>query len=111
MLIPLATLIVFGVAKIALNTIVSAMPSRFALRTACRSDPAPPSFVLVTVKVAGTVRSSSRTRPRADGRAGRTAGRVSGSVSSRRMTRRIREPWQAVGGGVWASRAARGGVS
>jgi hypothetical protein len=35
-----------------LNTIVSVPPAAFAARISWRSDPAPESFVLVTVKVA-----------------------------------------------------------
>src|SRR5262245_4142361 len=50
-------------ARLVLKTILSGAASALASRTACRRLPGPASFRLVTLKVDGTVRSSSTSRP------------------------------------------------
>src|SRR5262249_54612093 len=65
-----------GMAKV----IVSAPGAAFASRIACRSEPGPPSSVVVTVKTAGANRSSSPSTPgRKDWR--RRIGRVRSAFS------------------------------
>jgi hypothetical protein len=87
---PLVSVMVCGVAKAVLsNTIVSGPTFAFAWATASRSEPAPVSFVLSTVNVDGTQRSSSNSTASRGRRVALRIGQVTGRVKKLRIQERF----------------------